>query len=121
MSYDWDNARLIAVRQIEKYGAPGSVVKKGTKGGYDGSGNVTPDVPGVFITGTITSLAKYKNHEIDGTNIQSGDSWVYFDSETPPEIGMQTTVNGVTFRIISVPTLISPDGITVWQKLQLRF
>jgi len=120
MAYDWDNARLISLGQIEKYGAPGSVVKKGTTGGFDSNGDVKAAVPDVVIPGTITSLSDYKPREIDGTVIQVGDSWAYFHSETPPEIGMQTTVNGVDFRIVGTPKLVSLDGVVIWQKLQLR-
>ncbi len=120
MTYDWDNARAIALGQIEKYGAVSTVVKKGSTGGYDNSGNVIPDVPDVVVDGIITSLAEYKPHEIDGTKIKVGDAWAYFHSDDTAEIGMQTTVNGVTFRVISVPQLVSPEGVVVWVKLQLR-
>lgn len=120
MNYDWDNAREISIRQIEIYGKAGTIVKKGSTGGFDNEGNITSDIPDVIINGTITSMVDYNPQEIDGSSIQAGDTWVYFDSVTEPEIGMLTTINNLTFRILGTPKLISPDGVVVWQRLQLR-
>ena len=123
MTFDYDAAKERAKQAIEKYGGAGHVIKKGTSGGYDSSGNIAPDVPDVpdvVIDGIITPLVLYTVKEIDGTTIVSGDSWVYFQSETSPEVNMQVTLNGVTLRIVAMPTVASVGDIVLYYKLQLR-
>lgn len=120
MAFDYDAAKEIARQTIEKYGGAGQVIKKGTTGGYDSSGNVTPDAPDVIIDGIITPLDLYTVKEIDGKTIISGDSWVYFQSETSPDINMQVTLNGVTLRIVTIPRVVSVGGVVLYYKLQLR-
>lgn len=120
MTFDYDAAKEIAKQTIEKYGGAGQVIKKGTTGGYDSGGNVTPDVPDTIIDGLITPLVLYTVKEIDGKTIVSGDSWVYFQSETSPDINMQVTLNGVTLRIVAIPTVASISCVVLYYKLQLR-
>lgn len=120
MPFDYQKARETALKIIAKYGAPGSVVKKGTTGGFDSKGDSKADVPDSTIYGTVTPLVQYKTSEIDGSKIQVGDAWVFFHSNTPPAIEMQTTINGKTFRIIDIVKLSSVDDINIYQKLQLR-
>lgn len=120
MAFDYDGARAEAFALISEYGEAGQVVLKGTKGGFDSEGNATPDVPDVVIDGTITPLLQYRTREIDGTNILSGDTFVFFHSETAPEINMQVTINSKTLRIINIYKLDSVGGVNVFRKLQLR-
>ncbi len=120
MAFDYVGARTLAKELITTFGGAGSFVKKGSTGGYDSSGNLTPDTPDVVITGLTTPLLSYKNMEIDGSTIISGDSYLFFHSETAPTIGMQTTVNGIEFRVVDLITLTSVDNINVYRKIQLR-
>lgn len=118
--FDYNEARETALELIEFFGQPGTVVKKGTTGGQDAWGDPKPDEPDVTINGIITPLLQYKTKEIDDTNIKRGDSFVFFHSDTSPEINMQTTINGKTFRIVDTIVLNSVDDINIFRKLQLR-
>jgi hypothetical protein len=120
MNFDYDAAREIARQTIEKYGGAGQAIKPGATGGFDSSGNVTPDIADVIIDGIITPLVLYTIKEINGTSIKEGDSWVYFQSDTKPDVNMQITLNGVTLRIVAIPTVTSISGVNIYQKLQLR-
>ena len=120
MSYNFPAARAQAKRIITKFGKPGEVILKGVSGGFDDNGDVTPDTPDTIIKGTITPLIQFKTKEIDGESILKGDSWVYFDSDTEPQINMQITLNGKTLRIIQTFPLSSVDDVNIFRKLQLR-
>lgn len=120
MSFNYDKARDRTLKQITKYGASGQVILKGSSGGFDNSGNATPDTPDTIINGIITPLVQYKTAEIDDKSIQVEDAWVYFHSDSEPLIDMQTTLNSKTFRIIDVIKLSSVDDINIFTKLQLR-
>ena len=120
MAFDYNDARETALEIISEFGKAGVVTKKGTTGGTDAFGNVTPDVPDINISGIITPLLQYKSAEIDGESIKRGDSYVLFHSDVAPEIGYQTNVNGVVMRVVDTYTLDSVDDINVFRKLQLR-
>ena len=120
MSFDYNNARATAKKLIEKFGQPGSLVKKGNSGGYDSSGNVIAPQPDVTINGTVTPLLRYKQAEIDGESVLSTDSYAFFHSSTAPAIGMMININSQQFRVIDLKTLDSVDDINIYRKLQLR-
>lgn len=122
MTFNYDKARETAAKIINKYGALGSLIKKGSEAGdFDENGDPVTPTPDSIINGIITPIVKYKNHEIDGKSIVNGDGWVFFHSDSEPEIDMQATVNGKTFRVISIDKLSSPDNdVVIYYKLQLR-
>lgn len=120
MQFDFNKASATANKIIAKYGTAGTVTREGSTGGFDAGGNPKPDQPDVNISGTITPIIKYKNQEVDGTEIIKGDGWCLFDSEDEPETGMTTTVNGVLWRVVNVETLESPTGIVIRRLLHLR-
>lgn len=121
MAFDYSSARQSAKDIISEFGAPGSVVKKGDPGGgFDVNGDPVAPSPDVIINGIITPLLRFKTNEIDGSTIQAGDSFVYFHSDTAPEIDMQVTINSITFRIVDLKVLTSVDDINVLRRLQLR-
>jgi hypothetical protein len=121
MTYNYPASRKQAQRIISKFGAPGSVVKKGEPGGgFDVNGDPVAASPDVTLFGTVTPLVRFKTGEIDGTTILKGDSWVFFNSETSPEIDMQITLNFETFRIVDLEKLTSVDDINVFRRLTLR-
>jgi hypothetical protein len=121
MTFNYERAAQSAAKLIAKFGGAGSVTKQGVTGeGFDQNGDPIPDSPDITISGTITPLLQFKSSEIDGSAIQMGDSYVFFDSVDAPEIDMQTTVNSVTFRIVDIKSLTSVDDIVVFRRLQLR-
>lgn len=121
MPYDYAAARRLAEKVITKFGAAGSVVKKGiTGGGFDANGDVIPDSPDVIIPGLVTPLVQFKTKEIDGTTIQAGDSYVFFHSDTIPAVDMQITINTETFRIVGIIKLSSVGDVNIFRRLQLR-
>ena len=119
-SYDYDAAKIIASESINKYGGAANLVTKGVAGGYDSSGNVTADTPDVTLSGISTPLGIYSVKEIDGTSIMNGDSFVCFQSDSAPSIGMQITITGKTLRVINVTSVASISNIVLYYKLQLR-
>lgn len=121
MAYDYAAARKLALKVITKFGAPGSVVKKGVSGGgFDNNGDPIPDSPDETILGTVTPLVRFKTKEINETTIKSGDTYVFFHSDVEPEIDMQITINFDTFRIVGLIELSSVEDENIFRRLQLR-
>lgn len=127
MTFNYTVAAEKAKALIEKFGAAGSFVLKGSGGvGVDEFGDPLPPAPDVTYSGTVTPVLAFKANEIgaflQGNNesIQVGDSYVFFDSATPPVIGAITTINGDTWRVVAVESLTSVGGVRVFTKLQLR-
>lgn len=119
--FDYPQARLTALKIISKFGAPGEFVLAGNgDGGHDDFGNVIPAEPDTIYDGTVSPLLGYKAHEIDGEQIQSTDSFVFFHSDTVPEIGSTSMLNGEVYRVINIKRLDSVGGTNVYAKLQLR-
>ena len=62
----------------------------------------------------------YNNAEIDGTVVRKGDVRLVVESTTTaPEQQDQCTVDSVVYRVMAVEP-ITPAGITVINKVQLR-
>ena len=121
MAHDYLGDRQLAEELITEYGAASTVIKKGIAAGEpDAWGDISPAEPDIVINGIITPWLDAKTREIDGKNILRGDGFVYFHSDTAPEINMQTTINGKTFRIVDTKVLDSVDDINVYRRLQLR-
>ena len=119
-SYDYEAAKIIAAESINKYGGAVNLITKGVAGGYDSSGNVTADTPDAILSGISTPPVMYSTKEIDGTSIITGDSFVCFQSDSAPSIGMQITITGKTLRVINVTSVASISNIVLYYKLQLR-
>ena len=119
-AFDYVNAHNVAVKLITKFGQPNNIVIKGNSSGWDDSGNQIPVEPDTIISGIVTPLLKYKQAEIDGESVLMTDSYVFFSSETPPEIDMMITINSQQFRVVDLTTLNSVDDINVYRRLQLR-
>lgn len=120
MSFDYDNARAIATRVINKYGGAGQLIVAGNSSGYDRFGNSTPATPDSFLDAILTPPALYLSSEIDNSTIIKGDSWTYIQCDTEPKIGMQVTLNSNDFVVIDVTEVSSIDAINIYYKLQLR-
>lgn len=119
MAFDYAAAAITASELIHKFGGAGTFTIAGSDGGYDNDGNPIAGQPDVTISGTVTPLLQYKRQEIDGTNIQMGDSYVFFDGSPVPD-GATITINGNELIAVSATTLTSVDGVLVFQKIQLR-
>ena len=122
MAFDYAEARETAESIIREFGQAGQCIKKGTTGGVDFDGNVTPDTPDIIIDGIASPILPLQvSFETVGSNIQAGDAFFFFHSDTAPEIGFQHTQNGRTLRIVSLLSEItSNDGINTYRKFQLR-
>lgn len=122
MAFDYTKARTTAKKIITKFGQPSSLVKKGSTGGYDESGNIEPDSPDTIIEGIITPLVKCKTNEIDGESIIVGDAWAFFYTESAVgiTIDMQATINGQTFSVKGIKKLSSVNDINLYTRLQFR-
>ena len=107
MSFNYVGARAEAKAIIELYGQPSTVIKKGVTGGKDEWGDPIPDEPDIVIDGIITPFLRAKSSEIDDTTVLMGDGFVFFHSDTAPEVDMQTTLNGVTYRIVAISNLMA--------------
>lgn len=118
--YSYEAARLTATKLITKFGSASQFIKKGNSGGFDENGNATPPTTDEINTGIITPLLSYESSEINGQNIQTGDAYVYFDSNVKVTINSVTTLNGKEYRAVSVDTLESVGDVLVYQKVQLR-
>ena len=123
MAFDYDESRLDAFEIINDFGGSGSVVSKGSTGGFAQDGSILANSNDTTITGSISPLMSYKNNEIDGKSIIMGDSFVYFQADTNADkinVDTQVTLNSKTFKVKSVKDLSSITDINVFYKLQLR-
>lgn len=119
-TFDYSAAAAKAKAIIEKFGGNGSFVIKGNDGGFDDDGNALAAQADTVISGTVTPLLQYKSMEIDGSTIQTGDSYVFFDSVLDVPVGAVTTINGDSFRVVNSNELKSVNNIKILQKIQLR-
>lgn len=119
--FNYNKARQTAKGLIDKFGQTGSFIKEGSgTGGYDDFGNPLPAEPDIVINGIVTPLLSYKQQEVDGEQIKSTDSYVFFHSEAEPPIGAKTVLNSDEYRVVDIKKLDSVDDINVYRKLQLR-
>ena len=119
-AFDYVKARSVAKGLIEKFGQAGEFIIKGIEGGTDKWGDPVPDTPDVVIPGTVTPLLSYKKMEVDGEQILTTDSYVFFYSDEIPPIDSKTTINGNEYRAVNIVRLDSVDGVNVYVKIQLR-
>lgn len=88
-------------------------------------GTFDPVLGGTTGAATTTFTANaaafdYSNREIDGTVVQAGDVRLIAESTTTvPAQNDTCTVNSIVYRVMSVSP-VSPAGITVINKVQLR-
>lgn len=48
------------------------------------------------------------------------DSFVFFDTDGEPIVGMFTQINSELLRVVKVDSLRSVGGVKIYHKLQLR-
>lgn len=121
MAFDYAEARKDAQEIIGEFGAAGTfIISDASEGGYDDFGNPAPLQPAVTIDGIVTPLLRYKQHQIDGERILATDNYVFFHSETAPQIDNKITISGNTYIAKSIVRLDSVDNINIYVKVQLR-
>jgi hypothetical protein len=116
----YEKFRELASRLIAKNGSPASIYTPEQPGGVDGLGRPKPPVPRVDIEGLATGLLNYNSKEIDGSLIKMGDAYIFFHSESKPDIGMHHEVNGKVYRVQDINLIESRDGVVALCKIQLR-
>lgn len=117
---DYKKARAIAEKMTYKYGQTGEFIIEGSEGGTDKWGDPIPDTPNVVIPGTVTPLLSYKKMEVDGEQILSTDSYIFFYSDEIPPIDSKVTINGNEYRAVNIVRLDSVADVNVYVKIQLR-
>ncbi len=121
MAFDYAQARKDAQEIIGEFGAAGTfIISDASEGGYDDFGNPAPPQPAVTIDGIVAPLLRYKQHQIDGERILATDNYVFFHSETAPQIDNKITINGNRYIAQSIERLDSLDDINIYVKVQLR-
>lgn len=116
MSFDYAASAATAKRLLAKFGQ--SMTFKAPDR-YDGPPSAGVTIPGRSIAGTGVIL-DYKNSEIDGTVIQTGDAKVIIEATSePPENGMRADINGKRWRVEDWSPL-APAGKVVMYTLQVR-
>lgn len=74
--------------------------------------------PTTFTAYGVTT--RYRKSEIDGTVIQSGDVGLLLEvSATTPIVGDTVTVNSIIYRVMGIDP-VSPGGVDILYKLNLR-
>lgn len=89
-----------------------------TTGSYDPKSGETQSSASTY-TGN-GGVFNYKSNQVDGTVIQSGDLRVILEATTTaPKLSDKVTIDGGTYKIVNIET-VSPAGVPVIYKLQLR-
>jgi len=120
MSFDYDNAAATASAIIAKFGGAGTVYSPAISGNDPDTGLPITPVAQVTLSGIITPKLQYKKNQIDGSNVLMSDSFVFFDTDGEPLVGMLTQINGELLRVVKVDSLKSVGGVKIYHKLQLR-
>jgi len=120
MAFDYAQAAIDASEIIAEFGEAGTVYAPAISGNDPDTGLPITPVAQVTLTGIITPKLQYKKNQIDGSNVLMSDSFVFFDTDGQPVIGMLTQINGELLRVVKVDSLKSVGGVKIYHKLQLR-
>lgn len=120
MAFDYAQAALDAREIIAEFGAAGTVYAPAVSGDDPDTGLPMTAVAQVTLSGIITPKLQYKKNQIDGSNVLASDSFVFFDTDGEPIVGMVTQINGELLRVVKVDSLRSVGGVKIYHKLQLR-
>lgn len=122
MAFDYTEARATALELISEFGSSATVYTNGET--TTNALGQTVVVAGQSIDGTATPLLYYssdsKLSQYEKDNIKAGDAYIFFHSDTAPEMNMLHDANGATWRVFGVNSLSSRDDVNVIQKLMLR-
>ncbi len=108
-----------AARLLLKYGQT-VVLKFETGGTVDPATGIVTDAATVTTVTGSGAASRYKNAEVDGTVIRSGDQRLILEKvSTMPQTGWRAQVSGKEYKVMDV-TPISPGNEDVIYICQLR-
>ncbi len=118
MPYDYARLKNRGTMMIKKYGYTLSLVRPAGAGIDPKTGDRLADAsPQIF---TVTGIdQQYKQSEIDGTVIQTGDKKILLTAETAPEQGDHLTDGVDRWNIITI-TPVKPAREVLLYSLQVR-
>lgn len=118
MPYDYARLKNRGTRMIKKYGYTLSLVRPARSGIDPNTGDRLADAsPQIF---TVTGIdQQYKQSEIDGTVIQTGDKKILLTAEIAPEQGDHLTDGVNRWNIITI-TPVKPAREVLLYSLQVR-
>lgn len=118
MPYDYARLKNRGTMMIKKYGYTLSLVRPAMAGIDPKTGDRLADAsPQIF---TVTGIdQQYKQSEIDGTVIQTGDKKILLTAETAPEQGDYLTDGVNRWNIITI-TPVKPAREVLLYSLQVR-
>ncbi|EAB9445657.1 hypothetical protein CSU32_15400 [Salmonella enterica subsp. diarizonae] len=118
MPYDYARLKNRGTMMIKKYGYTLSLVRPAGSGIDPKTGDRLADAsPQIF---TVTGIdQQYKQSEIDGTVIQTGDKKILLTAETSPEQGDHLTDGVNRWNIITI-TPVKPAREVLLYSLQVR-
>lgn len=116
-SFNYDASAATAKRLLTKFGQQVTLTEKASSGGPPGVPTSPTDARTVEGMAVILD---FRNSEVDGTVIQSGDAKLILEPAAGiPDNGMTTNINGKTWRVHDWSPL-APAGDVVLYKIQLR-
>lgn len=118
MPYDYARLKNRGTMMIKKYGYTLSMLRPAGAGIDPKTGDRLADAsPQIF---TVTGIdQQYKQSEIDGTVIQTGDKKILLTAETAPEQGDHLTDGVNRWNIITI-TPVKPAREVLLYSLQVR-
>lgn len=118
MPYDYARLKNRGTMMIKKYGYTLSLVRSARSGIDPKTGDRLAEAsPQIF---TVTGIdQQYKQSEIDGTVIQTGDKKILLTAETAPEQGDYLTDGANRWNIITI-TPVKPAREVLLYSLQVR-
>ncbi len=118
MPYDYARLKNRGTMMIKKYGYTLSLVRPAGAGIDPKTGDRLADAsPQIF---TVTGIdQQYKQSEIDGTVIQTGDKKILLTAETAPEQGDHLTDGVNRWNIVTI-TPVKPAREVLLYSLQVR-
>jgi hypothetical protein len=118
LDYESTSAEIKAF--LEEYGELLELTLKGNSGGFDSSGNSISPTADTTIEGVCTPIVRFRNSEVDGKTIISGDGYCLFQGTQDAAVGMLIPMYGNTYRVVDENGVKSINGIRLYQKLQVR-
>lgn len=116
-TFNYESSAATAKRLLTKFGQQVTLTEKASSGGPPGVPTSPADARTVEGMAVILD---YRNTEIDGTVIQSGDAKLILEPDAgTPDNGMTSTINGKAWRVHDWAPL-APAGDVVLYKIQLR-
>ena len=116
--FDYAEAAQDAKELIDEFGGAGSFSRV-SGGGIDPvTGDSTPETT-TTVTGTVTPVLSYRANEVNGESVLQGDGYVFFDGAAVL-VDDYITINAEVWRAVNISKIESVDGVTVYQRVQLR-